>query len=69
MSKIDHEKAIGRRRFLKDATASGAVLGTPAAAAEPIPASSTAPISPPLPDIANLDLPGRPVKDIPLLNN
>jgi len=57
MSKIDREKAIGRRRFLKGATAAGAVLGAPAAAAEPIPASTTAPSSPPLPDIARETLP------------
>jgi hypothetical protein len=29
MSKIDHEKAIGRRRFLKGATAAGAVKDIP----------------------------------------
>ena len=55
MSKI--EKAIGRRRFLKGATAAGAVLGAPAASAEPVPASSTAPSSPPLPDIARETMP------------
>src|SRR6185437_15314041 len=55
MSKI--EKAIGRRRFLKGATAAGAALGAPAAAAEPVPASTTAPGAPPLPDIARETMP------------